>query len=198
MIIHTPRPFFSALDTPLCPRFIMPIESGLFSTKQPIQGFGTSSFYGARAILAPIFKAMPGVAEVDAAELERLKQSVVGLHGKPTLLSHAGSIPDFPPHMDQTAPAHGEDNTDGTGLDWVRPAVPVLPLAGHAFGGAWRFDQKTGSRLNTRTVPHPSDGRPLRSLPVDPNHCLTSNPCISGKNINPSISRGLPKKGCDS
>lgn len=64
MIIHTPRPFFSAIDTPLCPRFIMPIESGLFSTKQPIQGFGTSSLPGVLPLVAPgLFSHIPAIAQ---------------------------------------------------------------------------------------------------------------------------------------
>jgi hypothetical protein len=46
------------------PRFIMPIESGLFSTKQPVQGFGTSSLPGVLPLVAPgLFSHIPAIEQ---------------------------------------------------------------------------------------------------------------------------------------
>ena len=42
MIIHTPRPFFSAIDTPLCPRF-MPRPWAFFRNTYLLHDIGAAS-----------------------------------------------------------------------------------------------------------------------------------------------------------
>lgn len=69
MIIHTPRPFFSAIDTPLCPRF-MPRPRAFF---RKLKARDLLHDIGAASPVAPDFSVI--TAASDACEFRRFTSS---------------------------------------------------------------------------------------------------------------------------
>jgi hypothetical protein len=69
MIIHTPRPFFSAIDTPLCPRFMLNTGTFLRTQLLNIDTYGERRGYPPAKIGYPIVKVRNGIIQ-DAVEVE--------------------------------------------------------------------------------------------------------------------------------